>query len=150
MRENGVYDNTRIIIASDHAYFGYQLEELLTSDTHFAFKDLALFYPLLLVKDFGSDEFTTSTEFMTQADVPTLAVDSLIENPVNPFTGKEINDDEKTAHDQYVIYSWEYDIAINNGTAFIPSKWYKVKDNIWDLNNWTLLDEVTTMPEECK
>lgn len=150
MRENDVYDNTRIIIASDHAYFGYQLDELLYNDDHFALKDLALFYPLLLVKDFGSEEFTTSTEFMTQADVPTLAVDSLIENPVNPFTGKEINNDEKYAHDQYVIYSWEYDIAINNGNAFIPSKWYKVSENIWDLNNWTLLDEVTTMPEECK
>ena len=150
LRENDVYDNTRIIIVSDHAYFGYQLDELMYADSHFALKDLALFYPLLLVKDFGSDEFTTSTEFMTQADVPTLAVDSLIENPVNPFTGKEINNDEKTAHDQYVIYSWDYDIAINNGTQFIESKWYKVHDNIWDLNNWTLLDEITTMPEECK
>ena len=150
MRENDVYDNTRIIIVSDHAYFGNQLEELIYPDDHFALKDLALFYPLLLVKDFGSDEFTISTEFMTQADVPTLAVDSLIDNPVNPFTGKEINNDEKTAHDQYIIYSWDFDIAINNGNTFIPSKWYKVKDNIWDLNNWTLLDEVTSMPEECK
>lgn len=150
MRENGVYDNTRIIIASDHAYFGGQLEELMYNPYDFALGDLALLYPLLLVKDFGSDEFTTSTEFMTHADVPTFAVGGLIENPVNPFTGKEINNAEKYAHDQYIIHSWEYDIAINNGTAFIPSKWYKVKDNIWDLNNWTLLDEVTTMPEECK
>ena len=84
------------------------------------------------------------------ARVPTFAVDDLIENPVNPFTGKEINNDEKYAHDQYVIHSWEYDIAINNGNTFIPSKWYRVKDNIWDLNNWTLLEEVTTLPEECK
>ena len=150
LRENDVYDNTRIIIVSDHAYFTYQLDALYKDTGHFAFNDLALLYPLLLVKDFGSDEFTTSTEFMTQADVPTLAVDGLIENAVNPFTGKEINNDEKTAHDQYVIYSWDFDIAINNGTQFIPSKWYKVSDNIWDLNNWTLLDEITTMPEECK
>ena len=150
LRENDVYDNTRIIIVSDHAYFTYQLDALYKDTGHFAFNDLALLYPLLLVKDFGSDEFTTSTEFMTQADVPTLAVDGLIENAVNPFTGKEINNDEKTSHDQYVIYSWDFDIAINNGTQFIPSKWYKVSDNIWDLNNWTLLDEITTMPEECK
>lgn len=150
LRENDVYDNTRIIIASDHAYFGNQLDELFKDTGHFAFNDLALLYPLLLVKDYDSTEFTTSTEFMTHADVPTLAVDGLIEAPKNPFTGKEINNNEKFAHDQYVIYSWDYDIAINNGTTFIPSKWYKVKDNIWDLNNWTLLDEITTMPEECK
>ena len=150
LRENDVYDNTRIIIAADHGYFGYQLEELTYDNAHFALSDLALFYPMLFVKDFGSDEFTTSTEFMTQADVPTLAVDGVIDNPVNPFTGKAINNNEKYAHDQYVIYSWEYDVNINNGNTFIPSKWYKVKDNIWDLSNWTLLDEVTTMPEECK
>lgn len=150
MRENGVYDNTRIIIAADHAYFGKQLEELVFDPYDFALGDLALFYPLLLVKDFDSNEFVTSTEFMTHADVPTFAVDNLIENPINPFTGKEINNDEKYAHDQYVICSWEYDIAVNNGNTFIPSRWYRVKDNLWDLNNWTLLEEVTTMPEECK
>ena len=150
LRENDVYDNTRIIIAADHGYFGYQLEELTYDNAHFALSDLALFYPMLFVKDFGSDEFTTSTEFMTQADVPTLAVDGVIDNPVNPFTGKAINNNEKYAHDQYVIYSWEYDVNINNGNTFIPSKWYKVKDNIWDKSNWTLLEEVTTMPDECK
>lgn len=150
LREQDVYDNTRIIIASDHAYFGAQLDELIYREYDTILGDLALYYPLMLVKDFGSDEFTTSTEFMTHADVPTFAVDDLIENPVNPFTGKEINNDEKYAHDQYVIYSWEYDIAINNGNTFIPSKWYRVKDNIWDLNNWTLLEGWTTLPEECK
>lgn len=150
LRENDVYDNTRIIIVADHGYFGYQTEELFKDTGHFAFNDLALVYPMLFVKDFGSEKFSVSTEFMTQADVPTLAVDGLIENPVNPFTGKEINNDEKYAHDQYVIYSWDYDVNINNGNTFIASKWYKVHDNIWDLNNWELLDEITTMPEECK
>lgn len=51
--------------------------------------------PLLLVKDFNSKEFTISNEFMTNADTPTLAVDNLIRNPINPFTGRVINNDEK-------------------------------------------------------
>lgn len=147
LRENGVYDNTRIIIVSDHAYFGGQIPGLVYNDI-FAVGDTGLYHPLLLVKDFDSKEFTTSDEFMTQADVPTLAVDSLIENAVNPFTGKEINNAEKTAHPQYVIASWEYNVAINNGNAFIPSQWFKVSENIWDLNNWEFLEEVTTIPEE--
>ncbi len=147
LRENDVYDNTRIIIVSDHAYFGGQIPSLVYNDV-FAVGDTGLYHPLLLVKDFDSKEFTTSDEFMTQADVPTLAVDGLIENPINPFTGKEINNDEKTAHPQYVIASWEYNVAVNNGNAFIPSQWFKVSDNIWDLSNWEFLEEVTTMPEE--
>lgn len=32
---------------------------------------------------------------MTNADTPTLAVDNLIRNPINPFTGRVINNDEK-------------------------------------------------------
>ena len=46
---------------------------------------------MLLVKDFGATGFTTSDTFMTNADVPTLAMAGLIENPVNPFTGNPIN-----------------------------------------------------------
>lgn len=147
LRENDVYDNTRIIIVSDHAYFGGQIESLVYNDV-FAVGDTGLYHPLLLVKDFDSKEFTTSDVFMTQADVPTLAVDSLIENPVNPFTGKAISSDEKNAHPQYVIASWEYDVARNNGNAFIESQWFRVSDNIWDLSNWEFLEEITTMPEE--
>ena len=51
--------------------------------------------PLFLVKDFNSKEFTISNEFMTNADTPTLAVDNLIRNPINPFTGRVVNNDEK-------------------------------------------------------
>lgn len=149
LRENGVYDNTRIIIASDHSYFGNQIDGLVYNDA-FAVGDTNLYHSLLLVKDFNSTEYTTSDAFMTQADVPTLAVDSLIENAINPFTGKEISNEEKTAHPQYVIVSWEYDVARNNGNTFIESQWFKVSDNIWDLSNWEFLEEITTMPEEAE
>ena len=37
---------------------------------------------------------------MTNADVPTLATQGVIEGATNPFTGVAITMDEKTAHDQ--------------------------------------------------
>ena len=61
--------------------------------------DTEFYYPLLMIKDFNAKEFSTSEEFMTNADVPTYAVKDVIPNPINPFTGKLIGNDEKYAHD---------------------------------------------------
>ncbi|MBQ6398631.1 MAG: hypothetical protein IJI21_00765 [Clostridia bacterium] len=44
---------------------------------------------LLLVKDFNEKgPFRISGDFMTNADLPTLAFRGLVEAPVNPFTGE--------------------------------------------------------------
>lgn len=140
LRENDVYDNTRIILVSDHANGLKQMEELI-ADPSDNLLDLEYYLPLLMVKDFDSHSFTTSEEFMTNADVPTLAMAGLIEKPVNPFTGKAINSEEKTAHDQYICMSWNWDITTNCGNTYLPSRWASVRDNPWDLNNWTFYDE---------
>lgn len=144
MRANGVYDNTRIILVSDHGYALESEEALILDDG----KDVAEFYPLLMVKDFESEGFAICEEFMTNADVPALAVQNLINNPVNPFTGKIIDSSEKTAHDQYIISSGAWDISINNGNTFLPAKWYSVHDNIWDKNNWKVAAEEDVLPVE--
>ena len=144
LRENGVYDNTRIILVADHGYDLRHFDDLMLEND----MDGTYFYPLLMVKDFNSTGFQTSDEFMTNADVPTMAMEGLIENPINPFTGKLINMDEKTAHDQYIIASHEHRIAKNNGNKFHPSNWYAVHDNIWDKRNWSLLKEEQLFPEK--
>ena len=136
LKENGVYDNTRIIIVSDHGRNYDSLPELQLSKKN----NLQDVIPALLVKDFGDGEFSYSDEFMTQADVPTMALEGLIENPVNPFTGKVIDSSAKTAHDQLVTFSSNWDVLEHNGNVFDTSDadWYSVHDDIFDLNNWTL------------
>ena len=100
-----------------------------------------------MVKDFESKGFTISDEFMTNADVPTIAVNGMIENPINPFTGKMIENSAKK-DDQYVIASIEWDTNTNNGNQFLPSKWFKFNgESMWELENWILLDEMTTDPK---
>lgn len=148
MRENGVYDNTRIILVSDHGRPTAQIEELIYEGAISDMGHLEFYYPLLMVKDFNSQEFSVSEEFMTNADVPTLAVNGIIENPVNPFTGKKINNEEKIAHDQYIIYSSHWDVNVNNGNTFLPAKWLKVRDDIWNHDNWELFVEDVILPEE--
>ena len=147
LRENGAYDNTRIILVSDHGRDLGQLEEFIMDDGSDPLKDMEFYYPLLMVKDYGSGEFMVSDTFMTNADVPTLAMEGIISNPVNPFTGKPINSDEKTAHDQFIILSDDFITEINNGNTFLPAAWASVHDNIWDRNNWTIYDVQTVLDE---
>ena len=77
---------------------------------------------------------------------PTLAFDGLIENPVNPFTGKVIDNSEKTAHDQYILNSPEASISVNNGNVFLPGDWYAVHGDTWNADNWKLAATDSTSP----
>ncbi len=146
LREQGIYDNTKIIIVSDHGRHLGHFDELAMGGED-ALKNVEMYYPLLLVKDFNSTEFTVSEEFMTTADVPTIATKDLIDNPVNPFTGKVINNSEKTEHEQYIIMSDEYDVGVNNGNTFLPARWARVKDDLWNRDNWEFYDEEIVLDE---
>ena len=136
MRENGVYDNTRIILVADHGdhslhQFNYMFMKKLKFDVQGV-------NPLLMVKDFNATGFATSDEFMTNADVPSIAVRGVIEKPKNPFTGKEISDKEKTAHPQVITTSHNNNINKNNGNIFDTSdgKLLGVHDDIFNPDNW--------------
>lgn len=146
LREQNIYDNTKIIIVSDHGRNLGHFDELAMGGQD-VFKNVEMYYPLLLVKDFNSTEFTVSQEFMTTADVPTIAVKDLIDNPINPFTGKVITNTEKTAHEQYIIMSDEYDTNVNNGNTFLPARWARVKDDLWNKENWEFYDEEIVLDE---
>ena len=134
LRENGVYDNTRIIIAADHGFDLYQFDNL----TFCSFDAAMAFNPLLMVKDFGAESFSTDDSFMTNADVPTLAVRDLIEDPVNPFTGRPLDSGAKDAGELHLL-STDWDTEVNNGYTFLPGDWYSVHDSIFDPNNWKAL-----------
>ena len=143
LKENGVYDNTKIILVADHGYYLDQNEQLIHGDI-----DVNAFFPLLMVKDFGSTgEMQTNSDFMTNADVPTLVFKDAVENPVNPFTGKPINSDEKTAHDQLIITSKDYKIKENNGNTFMAATWAAVSNDIWDRDDWEFYNDRIVLTE---
>ena len=153
LKESGVYDNTRIVLCSDHGRGTQQISDLMIDSTAYdedvevRYGDVEFYFPLLMVKDFNSKEYKTSDEFMTNADVPALATDGLIESPKNPFTGKTLDSSAKENPDNLtVIASAEWDVFKNNGTTYIPSRWYSVKDSIWKKENWKLLQEKSVNP----
>lgn len=91
LRENDVYDNTKIIIASDHGRALF--DDMLTEDG--IHKDA--FTSLLLVKNFGSSgALEISEEYMTNADVSVIAVDGVIADPKNPFTDIPMDGHQKS------------------------------------------------------
>ncbi len=145
LRQNGVYDNTRIILVSDHGKGLNANEKRILPDG----TDTEFFYPILLVKDFGAKGFAYSDAFMTTADVPTLATMDLIRDPVNPFTGNPINSDQKEQGKTYVFYSTKWDVKENNGTQFLPGTWYRIDNqNMQEKNNWVRVGENTCFPED--
>ena len=142
LRENDAYDNTRIILVSDH---GKELRRFpeLTIDVDDGDKDINIDMLesncLLMVKDFNATEFTVDRQFMTNADTPTLATQGLIDNPVNPYTGNPIDSSPKQAPELHLLYCYEWDTLKNNGNTFLPGHWFSVHDDIFNRDNWEYL-----------
>ena len=134
MREQGVYDNTRIIIVADH---GRNIDQFPINCNDLT---MQYFMPLLLVKDFDAKGFTVSDEFMTNGDTPTIATSGLIEDPINPFTKNPINSDLKNGP-QTVFYSQILSLTENNGYTYLPGEWYSVEGDPHDPDNWDFLGE---------
>lgn len=135
LKENGVYDNTRIIIVADHG------KDILTP----AFKDftengavLGSFNPLLLVKDFSSSgPITEDFDFMTNADVPSLVLDKLPLKTVNPFTGKDIfSSVDKISANAYFVH-WDPKKNLGTQFSFDSNRSFTVHDSIFIEENWT-------------
>ena len=141
LRENNVYDNTRIIIVSDHGYGLGQFSNMFTAEN----VDTEWFDPILLVKDFDSTEYSVCDAFMTNADTPLLAMEGLIEDPVNPFTGQQMNASEKEG-ELIVFHTTRWGVNDNNGNVFKDddsNRWLTVKENRLDMDNWTLIEDPT-------
>ncbi len=145
LREQHVYDNTRIIIVADHGHALEQFEDMVFGvwdgkDTEHNPEDVMAYNPLLLVKDFDSKGFHVDQNLMTNADTPTLALNGLIDDPVNPFTGKTINSDAKNVNEHRVFYTDTGNPGINTGAAFLPGRWYALTgQNIFDTSAWRYL-----------
>ena len=146
LRENGVYDNTRIIIVSDHGRhinylnglrFDNAGQKMPSSEA-----DVMAYKALLMVKDFGSSEYTVDESFMTNADTPSVAFSGLIENPVNPFTGKAINMEGKNAKEHHIAatFLWSIEDYTGKETNYKEVLWLGFKGtNVNDVNAWRVI-----------
>jgi len=134
LKDNGVYDNTRIIIASDHGINDYSAFDgnilLPTGDC------LQFYAALLFFKDFGAQgDIAVDNQFMVNADTPILATKEIIPYPVNPFTGKAL--EAQKANGVTITSSQNFTKPQPKYGYNIGSKeWLHVKDSIFDPKNW--------------
>ena len=139
LRELGVYDNTKIILVSDHGTGLEHLESLMFDNG----LDAEWFNALLMVKDYNATGFTTDKTFMTNADVPAIALEGIIEDPRNPFTGSSIDMSRKQGV-QHVLFSESWDVMENNGNVFKiggSGQWYEMQGSVFAGDNWKAIDD---------
>lgn len=146
LKKMGVYDNTRIIVVADHGMYFREFDELNINEDFYAGKA----NPILMVKDFADEReseegITTSWEFMTNADVPLLVMDGIVENPINPYTNQPMSNIAKYQGPQVITWSSNFDINNNDGYTWNTddNKWWSVHDNIYEKQNWEFVAEGT-------
>lgn len=141
MREQGIYDNTRIIIGADHGHPTGQLDDMIMMNGRL---DALAFNPVMLVKDYDAKGFTVSDEFTTNADAPLMALKGQGIELINPFTGKHMSDEAKKG--VLHVCGTEDLNAYNESAPFYRFQcddrpWYSVHDSIFDEKNWGIWKE---------
>jgi len=140
LKENGVYDNTRIIVVADHG-FRHTFRAFETFGEKIDNDTVGQFNPLLLVKDFDADGlYVTDNAFMSNADTPRLAVEGLEVSNVNPFTGNAFQstadyESFEVLHidvDRFMPEEWKNEYTFYNSGEEV----YRVSSDIFDENNW--------------
>ena len=161
LRKLRVYDNTRIIITSDHGIpITYVNETILDAEraTNTKYQlDIPLWFtslsynPVLLYKDFNqTGEFKVDNAFMTNADTPYLAMNGLVKEMRNPYTGKQINTDYKNQDRLYVAYEthpWEPIYHIDEKRYETIDRLFLSLDgkNMFDINKWSAISNFNSL-----
>lgn len=147
LKENKCYDNTRIIIVSDHGY-GANYQPFLRPE----FSDLpwnsrrAFFNPVLMVKDFGSsgDMILNFDKFTSNAEVLNHCIKDLGFPNVNPFTGNRFKKDSDYEYFDITairqeLPTWTPEIwsEYDNWNVSRLAFGIRVKKSVFDPENWS-------------
>lgn len=140
LKADDIYDNTRIIIVSDHALG--DTSEYFNFDTVFDYPPAQL-SACLLVKDFNSQgQLKESMEFMTNADTTAIATEGISENPCNPFTNNPFKVKDKNSYVKISTAQAESTRIRNNPQFKIAdNQWVTVKDDIYKAENWSFYEK---------
>ncbi len=138
MKENNVYDNSKIIILSDHGIRDTEINDTIMIDNPFSpkisekvpLKELLYFTPLMMVKDYNSKgNIKKDMRFLSNVDTYSIAF-----NENSPLK----NDSAISRILEAYYVSWKTKPLEDKKIPIIKS--YKVKDNVYDLKNWKILE----------
>jgi len=140
MKKNGVYDNTRIILVSDHgrAVYNPLFDKQLFKRTRHKTSP-AHFHNLMMIKDFNSHgKLRKKYDFVTTNDIPYLAMEGIVEG-VNPYTGNKV---EKREHKfPFTVYRTYFRKREQKKYRFPIKEAFQVsKKSIFKFKNWKKID----------
>lgn len=128
LRENGVYDNTYIILLSDHGNSVSDNNPLVSGKEHNRLN------ALLLVKPFGnSGDLTTDDTLMTSGDADIFFDDAISDGE------KELSLPQRNVLRAVRSKSTDLSNKFLNTSEKIDFDVYEVHDNIFDPQNWEVL-----------
>jgi len=137
LKKKKVYDQTKIIIVSDHGTVNRENTNFpksfnLAPNTRYGYRmQNGYINPILLIKDFDtSGAIKTSDRLMSNSDVP-VVICSVLEN------GCDIDDIDPIKNDlnrTLDVFTSKYNGMSANEIEIIMH--YQVKENIFDIKNW--------------
>lgn len=138
LKENNVYNNTKIVIASDHGPEWYHFDGKTEVDVplenynfHKFRKDLFLrLNALMLVKDFNAEgPLQEDWRTMSNADIP-----AILFNNNDPTKGEE-----QIGREIYTFLTWWHQ-DLKTREKYNIRQSFKVKGNVFDYDNWELME----------
>lgn len=133
MKETGVYDNTKIVIVSDHGISG--LSPMFEDFSHVTDSDnkpvfpTGRIHPIMLVKDFNNrGKLKTSDKFLSNSDTFDIAT-SVVEG-YDPIV--DYNPDRKLK-----LFTTPWKISSNKPDAYIITGEYTIEKSIFNKDNWS-------------
>ena len=162
LRKLGVYDNTRIIITSDHGLPPYAATEktfktirCYESKYKYPKPEILLstlsYNPVMLYKDFKSKgALKISNSFMTNADTPYLAMKGIIKNIKNPYTGNPISTEYKNRGKFYMAYEtdpWQPTYHLDEYKYETQNRIFLSLEgkNVFDLDKWDAITNFNSL-----
>ena len=100
--------------------------------------DTTCYNPLLMVKDFVAEGFTTDRTFMTNAETPGIAFEGTVDHPADPATGEPVARKTGTEQEHHIIES-DWHIVTNCGNSFSdPLRITFRGTDIFDPDSWSV------------
>ena len=137
LRENDCYDNTRIIIVSDHGHEN-NIPNDFNDEKKFKNPQILSFNPILLCKDFDSRlPLRTDFTFMTNADTVFLATENLISHPKNPFLGTPLRQEKSNGLRVYHTAKGEHNpMPIQNNKILHLTSGFFIPTDLFHVDEW--------------
>lgn len=134
MKENGVYDNTLVVIASDHGWTSNNPHLKNVADR----KRYSMFQSFLMVKPFaaGATPLKESTEFIANANVPGLICE-VLGGCRDPATGKTIR--KEPLKGSVLLHETPWQPSGQTEIQFVVEAMHQVSHDVTQSDNWRRL-----------